>query len=345
MNGTDNNQGRRHSGDLNDPLAELFRHASARQRPPAGDEQIVRQALHEQWEAMTRGPRARRKVWPWAIAASVLLAVVVGTRLSQVADPIAPAQQVALADRIMGQITLQTDTGSRNLHEAQEQWLLSGQTIRLGANSRLAMRWINGAAIRMDERTELKLISPDELFLDTGRIYVDTADADHTGAGITVHTPQGVVRHLGTQFMTQVSPSGTAVSVREGQVAYFPSPDRVDERTLAIKGQKLAVAASGGIAIEPIAIWGDEWVWAEQMSTGFASDGRSLADLLAWAARESGRQVEYRSLVAESVAVATILHGDLELQPMQVLSVANATSDLRAEVEDGLIVVHLQSME
>jgi len=182
------------------------------------------------------------------------------------------------------------------------------------------------------------------VFLVKGRIYMDTAPAGQTGAGITVRTPQGLVRHLGTQFVTHVTPSGTAISVREGQVAYFPAAGRMDKQALAGRGQQLAVDADGQVAIEPIATWGAAWEWAEQMASGFVSDGRSLADLLAWAGRESGRGVQYDSANAESIAAATILHGDLrDLQPMQALSVATATSDLQAEVSDGLIVVHLQA--
>jgi len=342
MSGTDKHQKTSQRGEESDPLGELFRHASARKQPPAEDEKFVRETLHGQWRAMTRRSRRLRKAWPWAVAASVLLAAVMGVHLSQGPSLVAPAQRVAVADKIVGQVMLRAKAGSRVLRDEGDLWLLSGQTISLGGNARLSVSWVNGAAIRLDEVTEVELVSPDELFLISGRIYVDTAMNGGAETPITVRTPHGVVRHLGTQFMTRVSSNGTSVSVREGQVAYFPSVHREAERTLAVQGQLLAVTASGDIAIEPIETWGLEWEWAEQMSAGFASDGRSLADLLAWVGRESGRRVYYSSSRVESIAESTILHGDLDLQPMQALSVATATTDLQAEVEDGLIVVRLQ---
>jgi len=342
MNGTDKHRNTGRRSEANDPLAELFRHASARKQPPAEDERFVRETLHGQWRAMTRKSRMLSTAWPWAVAASLVFAAVTGIRLSQISSPPAPAQRVALADKIVGQVMVRGKAGTRVLRDDGDPGLVSGQTISLGGNARLSLIWINGAAIRLDEATEVQLVSPDELFLISGRIYVDTAMSGGAETPITVRTPHGVVRHLGTQFMTRVSSDGTSVSVREGQVAYFPSVDRESERTLAVQGQLLAVTANGDIAIEPIETWGLEWEWAEQMSAGFASDGRSLADLLAWVGRESGRRVHYSSSRVEDIAESTILHGDLDLQPMQALSVATATTDLRAEVDDGLIVVRLQ---
>ena len=345
MNGTDNHKSTKAPGHADDALGELLRLASARQRPPAEDERVVRQVLHEQWREMTRRKRARTLKWPWAIAASLLLAAAIGILLNPDFSPPAAAQQVALVDKVIGQATLRSAAGSQSLHDNAAMELMSGQTLISASGSGLALRWLNGAVIRLDERTELKLISPDEVFLSSGRIYMDTAPVSQAGSRISIRTPQGVVQHIGTQFMLRVSAAGTSISVREGEVAYFPSGDNAAGRTLAGKGQQLAVAGSGQIAISPIDTWGADWNWAEHLSAGFASDGRSLADLLAWAGRESGRQVRYSSAGAEALATATILHGDLDLRPMQAVSVATATSDLLAEVSDGLIVVRLSAVE
>lgn len=344
MSGTDIDKETGARDDMNDPLAELFRHASVRRQPPPEEERIVRQALYEQWRAMTPRPRNHMKFWPWAIAASIVLAIAVLLRLGPVSSPGAPVLRVAVVERLVGPLTLRTPEGDRILQEIPEGGLLSGQAVRLEKGSMLAMLWNNGSVIRVDEGTELKLVSEREVFLVTGRIYVDTSGAGLEADQIAVSTPQGLVKHLGTQFVTQVTPAGTSVRVREGRVAYFPADGGDDEQTLAERGQLLAVAADGRIAIEPIETWGAEWEWAEQLAAGFVSDGRSLADLLAWAGRESGRLVRYGSSGAETAAGAAILRGDLrDLQPMQALLVATATTDLEAEVSQGLIVIRLKS--
>ncbi len=344
MNGTDSHRGIKESGEVNDSLSELFRNVSARQRPPAEDERFVRQALHGQWLEMTRRRRGGRLFWAWAVAASIVLAA--GIALSMHPGSSArPQQQVASVNRSIGQITVRTPDESVALQDLPGQELMSGQMVTTALGSRLGLTWANRAVLRLDELSELTLVSPNELFLANGRIYLDTALADDTASGIRIRTPQGLVQHLGTRFMTEVTDVGTSVSIREGRVAYFPSDDSDQGRTVAGAGQQLAVGVNGKIAIEPVKTWGAAWLWAEQLSPGFTADGRSLADLLDWAGRESGRKVQYISSDAEMMAAGTELRGDVDVPPMEALSIVTATSDLRAEVSDGLILVSLSAVE
>jgi len=343
MNGTDNNDLSKEQNHGTDPLAELFRLASPRLRPPADDEKVIRQVLNQQWRAMTRRKQKNRWILPWAIAALLVLSIVAVIDRPPVTGLPEAVQHVAFANKIIGQATVQTSMQSVALQDIPLHELKSGQKITMGPASRAALNWVNGAVIRLDERTELSLDSENEIFLVSGRIYMDTAAVNRVGSPVIIRTPHGIVQHLGTQFMAQVSRAGTSVSVREGEVAWFPSPELEDERTLAGKGQLLAVTPGGHVAVEPIRTWGAEWEWAERLSPGFAADGRSVADLLLWVGRESGRQIEYSSASAETVAKRTILRGDLDLQPMQALSVATATSDLHADINDGVIIIGLNT--
>jgi hypothetical protein len=198
---------------------------------------------------------------------------------------------------------------------------------------------MNGTLLRLDESTEITLVSGDEIFLQSGRVYLDTMPGQAGDKAITIHTAQGLVRHLGTQFITQWSEHGLLISVREGEVLYQPLPDSQQEPAQAGAGQQLEVTTGGEISMEAIPTWGTEWAWAEALSPGFTSDGRSLADLFQWAGRELGRQVEYSPATAEAEAAATVLHGNLDVHPLQALSVATATSNFTTRLSEGRIII------
>lgn len=339
MKGTENKDPRTRNKPGDDVLADLFRQVSARKPPPVEDEQLIRQAVHEQWREVIR--KRRHKRWAWALAASIMVAVVTVLRIGP-HTPI-PDSELTLAsvEKIIGTVATQSVTGPVILRAGVANDITIGMTLRSETASGLGLRWINGAFIRLDERTELRLVSANEVHLQTGRIYLDTIEVPQGDQAIVIRTPQGLVRHLGTQFMTQFSASGLSISVREGEVMFEPLTVGHHVPTHAGVGQKLEISPGGGLDLETIPTWGDDWTWAEELSTAFQSEGRSLTDLFTWAGRELGRRVEYTSSSAESMAATTVLHGDLDVQPLQALSVATATTDLTARLSDGHIVVSL----
>lgn len=344
MNGTENNQSDRRGGPGKDALDELFRHVSARQRPPAQDEEAVRATLHGQWQDMVRQGKRKRRAWVWGMAASLALAVVIGNQARQAGSSPALSGSLAVVTRVQGEVTVAMNSNKPAIPARVDERLLSGQTLRTESGSALKLVWKSGASLILDERTELRLISGDEVYLSSGRVYLD-APPDSGNAPVTIATRQGRVRHLGTQFMAEISASGLSVSVREGEVTFLPDAAADSGQVLAVVGQQLSVSPDGAIEFKDIQTWGKDWAWTEALSSGFDSDGRSLAELLAWAGRETGRQVIYQSGGAKSMAESTVLHGTLDLDPEQALSVVSATSDLLARAEQGYILVTTQSAD
>ena len=338
MKGTEHHQDhkRKQEHEHGDRLEDLFRNVSARERPTSEVEQAVRVALYVEWTGMTRHSKKRRVIISWAIAASIGLVFIAGLSLLRSPQVLEPVMPLATVEKLNGAVLVKSSGGGARHSLATSGLLETGQRIQTRLDSGIAIRWHNGESIRLDENTELSLQSANEIDLLTGRIYVDTTAAG-ASTKLLIATPAGLVRHLGTRYMTSVSANGTSVSVRDGRVLV----EAQGVETVAEGGEQLRVDVAGAHSLGAISIYGPMWQWAEELAPAFSSDGRSMADFLNWVARESGRVVEFDSLEAEKLAGDTLLRGKVEMDPMRALRVMMETSDLTSEVTVGMIIVRI----
>jgi ferric-dicitrate binding protein FerR (iron transport regulator) len=263
------------------------------------------------------------------------------TRQTPSPEQTMPAVSVASVERLQGEVSLgRADGGTGEIVHAGAR-LQSDQTIVTNSGSRVALLWRDCSALRVDQNTRLRLTAAGEVELQAGRVYVDTAGARPAAGSPVILTPAGPVRHLGTQYMAAVAAGVTLVSVREGAVAVA----RIGGAERASGGQQLIVEPGGAARLQPIPVHGAAWQWAEALAAPYASDGRSLADFLGWVGRETGHRVEYASTDAARVAANAQLRGEVEMEPMRALEAVVQTSDLLAEVDDGIITVRLRSRE
>jgi ferric-dicitrate binding protein FerR (iron transport regulator) len=319
-------------------LEKLFRNASARERPPTGDEQAIREALHSQWRVQTRRRYRRRVMISLAAAASVVLAVFLGSNLLRSPQPPVPAMQLAAVEKVLGGVFVHPAGDGPVLKAEYSMAVETGQQIVTGRDSRLALKWADGASVRLDQNSEVRFSSTGEIVLISGRLYVDTETADETSLALVILTPAGPVRHLGTQYMTQVSARNTSVTVRKGQI----SLGQPGVEILAVSGEQLNVDVSGVHSRRAVPGYGDLWQWTQDLAPAFVSDGQSITDFLGWVGRESGRAVAFASPQAEQLAGDTLLRGNVNLEPMRALTVMLQTTDLVSEVNSGTIVVALR---
>ena len=336
MNSTDN-QNQANSDEL---FESLFKNAASRKRPPADEEARVRAALHAEWKQATGLRRWRRFAVALAAAASVVLAIFAYTGV--VKDPTAqtPTRTVASVVKQSGRVMTGASQANAAMHQLRaDEPLQSGSVIKTAYDARLAIRWLGGESIRLDENTRLTLISETEVELLNGRIYIDSqADVNnpHSKSELAIVTPFGRVHHLGTQYMTKLTGGSVVVSVRQGSVAV------TGYNEVAEGGQQLSVSSKGTASLAPITVFGDNWQWVEEISPGFTLDGRSMFDFLDWVSRESGRSLEYGSKAAQTLARDTVMHGTVDLQPMRALDLMLQTSDLVAEVHTGVIKIDME---
>jgi ferric-dicitrate binding protein FerR (iron transport regulator) len=185
--------------------------------------------------------------------------------------------------------------------------------------------------------------SATDVALERGAVYVDSAGAHPTqhlqlGASpISIHTPAGLVRDIGTQFQVRIEARldgpGIRIRVRDGQVR-LTDANGVDARAGA--GEELFSRPDGSdrsIDRRPIAVTGSEWAWAERAAPPFSVEGRTLGAFLDWVSREGAWTVTFADRRFSEAARATVLHGRPDLlkglTPAEALDVVLPTCGLR----------------
>jgi hypothetical protein len=208
---------------------------------------------------------------------------------------------------------------------------------------RAALRLAGGAEIRLDGGTRLRLRSAAVLELERGAVYVDSgadsAAERGSGGGLAVRTPAGVVRDVGTQFEVRLPAAGDPalrVRVRSGAVEV----DRGGDVYPAAAGTELTVGADGSVTRGAVATHGDPWAWAIGAAPRFAIEGRTLAEFLAWVARETGREIRFADPGLEPAAGGIVLHGTLgEATAEEAPAVVLPGAGLRGRIDGGVLVV------
>ena len=328
MKGTANEKSR----ERDDVLEELFRHATARERPNREDERAIRESLHGEWQSLVQVRGSQRKRRWLAVAASLAIALVTGTILLRPQAPAVAGIQVATVDVLNGSAWVRKAESESLTALALASVLETGHQISTSHGAGLSTRWRSGIVMRLDQNSRIRIDSPGSIELLSGRVYIDTDGADSAAAKLVLSTPAGSIQHIGSRYMVAVRLGTTSVSVRDGQV-------RLGDSETADVGERVVVNASGERRREIIPIYGDAWQWTESLATPFLSDGRTLAEFFTWLERESGRRVTYETTAAERRAGETILRGEIDLDPMEALALVMQTTDLAYGMVDGEIII------
>ena len=324
-----------------DAVEAILEQAAPRPAPPTEDEQVVRDAVYAEWQAVTGRHIRRRRITNFAIAATVLLAVTVVFYQFRIND-VAPLQ-VATIEKSHGSIYLLGEQSElRELPDLAA--IMTGQTIVTGSDAGIGLSWSHGGSLRIDANTRIEFVSDDEVYLRSGRIYFDSTTIQQVAAitgsgiaspGLAIETEHGRVTHLGTQYMTYVDDTDLTVSVREGQVAIAG----VYRDEIAPEGKQLTISGSGSPTVLDITGYGKDWEWIEPMAPVPSFDGRPVHEFLNWVSRETGLRLEYEGDDAERLAADAFFNGTVETRPTLALEFWMQTIDLDYRIEGGVIYV------
>jgi ferric-dicitrate binding protein FerR (iron transport regulator) len=254
--------------------------------------------------------------------------------------PAAQQGELARAARIMGEVEVATGDVWRPIAEARVR-LAAGIRIRTGADGRAALALAGGESLRLASGTEVMLDAPGRLYVQRGTVYVDSGERP-AAARVEIVTPAGTARDLGTQFELQVAGAALRLRVREGMVVL----DRGGQSLTGRAGEQVSIDGLGAVSRTAIAPEDPAWQWAESIAPMPDMDGKPAAALIAWVARETGRQLHYESPLVEQRATAVILHGDIRhLAPIEALEAMLATTDLVVELRGDTMEVRARSHE
>jgi hypothetical protein len=334
-------------------VASLIRNAGPRPAAPADITTEVKAAARARWQEVVQARQRRRFYWRSAavLAAAAALVLVLSPRLWRAPGPTAPV--LAQLESVQGPVQiLDADETGLPREASKDSEITSGATVittagPTGSASRAVLRLAQGTApsatVRLDTGTRLRLEGPGELYLEQGAVYLDTGFKP-TDTALAVHTAWGTVHDIGTRFEVRLgdgrrdSPTGLSVRVRDGVVVLR---DAGTEHH-AGAGEELMVHSDGTITERAIPTTGEAWSWIETLLPAFDTEGRSLHELLIWAARESGRELRFADPSLAVTAQNVELHGSIEglsLDEAVELSLLSSGLPLEAHQQDGELVV------
>lgn len=184
-----------------------------------------------------------------------------------------------------------------------------GRLIETRPGEVTSIAW-SGATLRVESGTRLRLDSNTHATLERGAIFF----ASDTHTGVTIATPFGDVRDIGTRFELRLGDDALRVRVDEGIVDV--RGERADAGTeLVVTRERIARRA---IAAPPLLI---------------TLEGRTLGDVIEAAARAKGLRVEWH---AERDVV---LHGTMSLTPDETIDAATGATGTRYRIDGKTLIV------
>jgi ferric-dicitrate binding protein FerR (iron transport regulator) len=287
----------------------------------------VYENVHREWEKNGWRSRLRRWAMPLALAASVAVAVaVVLQQQPQPAAVVNPAGTVARS--------IDTDDG-RPLPGAGSP-VYPGDRLATGPGEGISLRLANGESLRLDENSSMEILAADRFRLARGRVYADTGDLMYRQNRLVIDTAIATVTDIGTQFAVAAGDDRLDVAVREGRVDVI----RDTATHVTIAGERIRLGPGAEAQVEEIAAHDPYWNWASDLAPVFDIENKSLLDFLRWAARETGRDLEFEDQALRMSAMRTDLHGSVAgFAPLEAIESVLATTTYRYRIEADKIVI------
>lgn len=282
--------------------------------------------VHRHWEKSK--PRLGIRHWavPFAVAATVIMAIAV---VMQPPPPVPTNVPVGTIARVV------SDDGGGMLPEVGH-LIYPGENLSTGPGQGMSLLLSSAESLRIDEKTTLVVHSKDEFRLIRGRVYADTGDFMYRDHGLVIETSMGSVTDVGTQFSVGATDESIDIAVREGRVDI----DHGSEPLVAVAGERLQVHRRDGTTVDTLAAHDPYWDWATSLAPAFDIENKSLLDFLRWAARETGRELVFETNELRMSAMRTDLHGSVsDFDPLEAVESVLATTRFKYRIDADKIVI------
>ncbi len=333
------------TGD-DESLANLMKLAGERAEIPLSVESRVYHRVQEQWQKSTVQPNTDRvyesvhKSWrrnvlrsallrwllPLGVAASAVFAIVL------VAPPEpAPLSVVATVSRVVG-------SGPLSAEYSQGAAVYAGTVISTGQNEGLSLLLARSESLRIDQNTQIRVDAADSFTLLGGRVYADTGQFVYRNGGLRIDTEFGVVTDVGTQFSVAATDQLLDIAVREGRVDVQSQSDTF----VARMGERLTLVQGEGASVADLDTHDEYWDWVVDLTPTFDMTNKSLLEFLKWAARETGRELQFESNELRMHAMRTDVHGSIDgLTLDEALQQVLSTTAVHYQIEDDKIIIKI----
>jgi ferric-dicitrate binding protein FerR (iron transport regulator) len=313
-------------------IGELIKLAGVRDRPSDEAMERARAAARASWQRGLATP-TRRGPLRWmtlgTLAAAASVAAFVWWQRAPESAPRVPAEVARI---------VKAGASLEGTLLAEGAPVFDGATLVTGAD-RAALRLGDALSLRLDAGTRLVLEAPDRVRLIAGAVYVDSGGLTSARA-LAIHTPAGVVRHVGTQFQVRVAGDEVRVQVREGRVLVAPVQAGAAEIGLGVGDELQAQSGAPAVIRHNQASFGAQWQWAASVAPSFDIENRPLAEFAAWLAREQGWQLRYATPAKQQQALDIRLHGTVDgLEPEAMLRRIAMITGVPLAARDGVLEV------
>lgn len=321
-----------------DDVGELIRLAGKRTAVPSERTERVRAAAREAWKVETGRHARKRRMSLWAglggcaAAASLVVAYLLLPPGGDATRGTGPAARIEM---LAGAAWSRTADGAREA-------LAAGATIRPGADlatesdGLAALRMASGHSVRLDRSTTIRLLPDGSIAVDAGAIYVDSRDDTLASGPMTVRTPLGLVREIGTQFEVRLEASSVRVRLREGAVIV----DQGDKAHEVHAGTELKLDEDGNVTRREISSYEPGWGWIEAITPLPELEDRTLRSFLEWVARERGWTLSYADEAVARSASEIVLSGTTSRMTIdEALQAVLVTSRMTHRIEEGVLII------
>lgn len=306
-------------------VAALMNLAGPRAAIPDAIEKRVHAAVRRDWEGSTRRKTILRWSVPAALAATVLIAISVGTRSPEVTPQ---------AIGVVASVNNEATAAAKNLNVGSE--VFPGQIVETADEFAVSVLLAGDVSLRLAAGSSISFTAADEVTLHRGTVYADSGDRIYRDRHLTVHTRNGSATDIGTQFSVAIEDDQLQVAVREGRV----DVTHQDLLHTAQAGKKLTLQKGAAVVIDEVSPYDASWAWAVSLAPEFQLENRSVLDFLKWAARETGKSLDFSGDDVRMAAMRTEVFGSIDgLSPSEALEAVLATTEFRYRIDERSITI------
>ena len=229
--------------ELDDPIARILKFAGSRPQPDQERQAEFKRALRAEWRRVTE-PRSQRRTFGWAagvaagVAAALVLAWLQPWKITQQPSVTQVVGRVVRSEGSVRRLPA-TSTSSPSQSVTVGDEIPADTVLETAETGRMALALGEGLSLRIDVGSRILLVADRVVTVERGAVYVDSS-AEKSGP-VLIHTQNGDVRDIGTQFEVRAGRSSFRVRVREGEVLV----KRNDSEMTARAGEGLHVDQQG----------------------------------------------------------------------------------------------------